>query len=118
MIESKTIISDIDGTLIKTNNNGGEQHLVKAELLPGVKEKLIEWNRKNYNIILITGRRESTRAETERQLTECGIVYDQLIMGIGPGARVLINDTKPDSEAETAIGITVKRNSGLVEVEI
>ena len=118
MIESKTIISDIDGTLIKTNNNGGEQHLIKAELLPGVKEKLIEWNRKNYNIILITGRRESTRAITEAQLTECGIVYDQLIMGVGPGIRVVINDTKPHSDNETAIGITVKRNSGLKDIEI
>jgi phosphoglycolate phosphatase-like HAD superfamily hydrolase len=112
-----TIISDLDGTLIKTNSNGGEQHLHKAELLPGVKEKLIEWNVKAYNIILITGRRESTRKATEQQLHECGIVYDQLVMGVGGGIRILINDLKPNGEEDTAIAINVKRNSGLKDIE-
>lgn len=112
-----SILTDLDGTLIETNSNGGEQHLHKAKLLPGVKEKLIEWNVKGYNIIITTGRRESTRKATEQQLHECGIVYDQLVMGLNGGIRILINDLKPNGEEPTAIAINVKRNSGLKDIE-
>ena len=32
------------------------------------------------------------RITTERHLSELGIFYDQLIMGVGGGQRILIND--------------------------
>ena len=52
-------------------------------------------------IILTTGRKEGMRRITEQQLESAGIVYDKLIMGIGGGARVLINDLKPDRNGDT-----------------
>jgi|TARA_R110000823_G_scaffold192591_1_gene324163 hypothetical protein len=113
-----TIFCDIDGTLVKhappLKSSMPNHHM---ELIEGTPEKLDEWDRLGYNIILTTGRRESMRLNTERQLSEVGIFYDQLIMGIGGGPRYLINDLKPDG-AETAFSIQIERNKGLKNVKI
>lgn len=115
---NKTIFVDIDGTLIKHQGGLWEQSTLKPELLPGAREKLLEWERKNYKIILTTGRRESLRSITEKQLLEVGIYYDILIMGLGRGDRILINDTKIEDEHSTAIGITVLRNQGIENIDV
>jgi histidinol phosphatase-like enzyme len=113
---SKTIICDIDGTLVEheipTSNTSLNK---KLKLLPGTLEKLLEWDIKGYNIILITGRRESMRKATITQLSELGIIYDQLIMGIGGGPRILINDNKPDGK-EVAFAYNIERNKGINDI--
>jgi phosphoglycolate phosphatase-like HAD superfamily hydrolase len=114
----KTIFLDIDGTILFHHGVPNGQTILEPTILPGVKEKLAEWNMKGYQIVLVTGRRESERRKTIDQLEKVGIVYDQLITGIGRGDRVIINDYKTDSPEPTAIAITVKRNSGLENVEI
>ena len=73
---------------------------------------------KEYKIILVTGRKECTRSETESQLRYHGLVWDQLVMGIGGGVRVLINDKKPLHEGDTATGITIERNIGLTNFTV
>jgi len=88
------------------------------KVLEGTISKLQEWDRKGYNIILTTGRRESMREQTVIQLSAAGIIYDQLIMGIGGGKRCLINDLKEGSDEPTAIAINVQRNQGIHGVEI
>lgn len=114
----KTIICDIDGTLVRHY----DPHTVskpeyRMELLTGTIEKLLEWERKGYNIILLTGRKESMRQFTEQQLRDVGIFYDQLVMGVGGGPRYLINDYKPTGET-TAFAINVERNIGIIETKI
>ena len=108
----KTIICDIDGTLVEhvapldaTKSNH------KLKLIPGTRDTILEWDRKGYGIILISGRRESMRKVTELQLCEAGIIYDQLILGVGGGERHLINDMKPDGKAKTAFAYNLKRNT-------
>jgi hypothetical protein len=114
----KTIILDIDGTLVQHSlPNIAQQPNHKMVLLDGTIEKLIEWDRSGYNIILLTGRRESLRAETERQLSEVGIFYDQLVMGVGGGDRILINDKKPSGE-KTAFVFNPNRNVGIGDILI
>jgi hypothetical protein len=71
------------------------------------------WERKGYTITLLTGRRESHRAETEAQLKSIGIFWDHLLMGIGRGERHLINDLKPGSDQPTTFAHNLVRNSGL-----
>lgn len=118
MSRPKTIILDIDGTLVEhapPNIAQGFNHSMKV--LKGTIEKLIEWDKKGYNIILLTGRRESLRQQTERQLTEVGIFYDQLIMGVGGGARILINDKKPDGEL-TCFSFNPNRNNGISDIDV
>jgi len=107
----KTILCDIDGTLVKhVSLSISSKPYFKMELLPGTIEKLQEWDVKGYNIILISGRRESMREITKKQLNEVGIVYDQLILGVGGGERHLINDIKPDGKTKTAFSYNIKRN--------
>ena len=112
----KTILCDIDGTLvyheIPACNTSPMDNLME---LPGTVKKLSEWDSKGYNIVLITGRRESMRRATEEQLARLGVFYDQLIMGIGGGDRILINDNKPDGR-ETAFAINLERNKGIDDI--
>ena len=115
----KTIFCDIDGTLIK--------HFpptvtclpdFQPEILDGTVETLLEWDKKGYNIILISGRRESLRQQTQLQLGKLGIIYDKLILGIGGGKRILINDRKPNSAENYAIAINLKRDSGIKNLDL
>ncbi len=114
----KTIFLDIDGTLVEHSENISEQYLKTPKLLKGTLEKLTEWDRKGYNIILTTGRKEGVREITVKQLAELGIFYDQLIMGLGGGIRIVINDKKKDKEYDTAIAINLQRNEGISKIEI
>jgi len=114
----KTIFSDIDGVIFEHSGNITQQHLIKPKLLPGIKETWTDWDRKGYRIILVTGRRESVRPETIKQLTEAGVFFDQLVMGVTGGVRVLINDMKENSPEETAKAINLIRNKGITDVLI
>jgi len=116
-MKPKTIICDIDGVLIKHHNLGLSRQL-DSTILEGAIKKMNEWDSKGYNIILITGRRESMRNETIKQLKSCGVFYDTLIMGVGGGDRVLINDRKPDSGRDTAYAINLNRNEGINNVKM
>jgi len=116
---AKTIFCDIDGTLI--------EHLPPTQTaksgftptaLPGTIETLLEWDKQGYNIILVSGRREGARQETERQLSDLGIIYDQLILGIGGGKRYIINDRKPAGGEDYALAINLDRNTGIGQLDI
>lgn len=118
-IRPKTIICDIDGTLIThTNPSSVARNNTNAILLEGTEEKLREWDGKGYNIILLTGRKESLRKITEEQLAKVGIFYDQLVMGVGGGKRYLINDRKPNGTEDYAIAINIERDKGIKYLEI
>lgn len=110
---SKTILTDLDGTLVKH-----EQRVINGSmdmtLLPGVADRLNEWKTKGYYIIIITGR-PASRKQTKAQLAKAGIYYDDLVMGVGRGLRVLINDIKPDGTI-TAKAYNVFRDRGLTNV--
>jgi hypothetical protein len=117
----KTIFCDIDGTLVEhpVSESGRNDDLeYNMKTLPGTIQKLWEWDKLGYNIILTTGRKESLRKATEEQLLKVGIIYDQLIMGIGGGVRVLINDKKAGDENETALAISLKRNEGIKDIDV
>ena len=117
MNKPKTKICDIDCVLLIHKNKGLSEQL-KSKPLNKTIEKINEWDAKGYNIILITGRRESQRQKTEEQLDLFDIFYDQLIMGVGGGDRVIINDRKPNSERNTAYAINLNRNEGIENVKI
>ena len=114
-----TIFCDIDGTLIEhAHPNEASKPGFKTQLLPGTIEKLLEWERSGYRIILTTGRKESMRSQTIKQLEEVGIMYDHLIMGFGSGPRYLINDRRPENGQDTAFAINVDRNEGISNIKI
>ena len=113
----KTIFCDIDGTLIKHFGSHLTQISEPPVLLDKTIETIDEWDRKGYNIILTTGRRESCRELTVKQLESLGIFYDQLIMGIGGHDRVLINDRKSNGR-DTAFCHNVDRNKGIGDLSV
>lgn len=109
---NKTIFVDIDGTIFKQKDNLSDIFDEELELLPGVKKAFDNWNWKNYNIIITTGRRESCRESTERKLREAGLFWDHLIMGIDAGGqRIIINDS-PTADRVTALAFSIPRDKG------
>ena len=117
-LRPKTILCDIDGTLVKHSSpRESASPNYKMELLPGTLDVLAEWDKLGYSIILITGRKESLRSITKKQLSEVGIFYDKLIMGIGSGERVLINDMKPNGSL-TAKSFNLARDQGIQNLKI
>ncbi len=112
----KTIFCDIDGTLIQHIGNLTDALLGNQKVLEGTIETLNIWERKGYRIILTTGRKESMRQVTEKLLSDLGIFYDLLIMGIGGGDRIIINDKKPDSDDNTCMAYNLIRNQGIKDL--
>lgn len=117
-MEPKTVFCDIDGTLVTHTGDIARNFSDMSGPLPGVLDALRAWDRANYRIILTTGRKESTRPATESQLKAFGIVYDDLIMGLPNGDRVVINDRKTNGVRNTAYAVNVVRNKGLEKVDL
>jgi hypothetical protein len=113
-----SIFCDLDGTLWE---QGDPTEIAKPgyqpKMIHGTVEKIREWDSKGYKIILTTGRKESLRDVTVKQLSFAGIVYDQLIMGIGGGSRFLINDLRANGDRSAFI-YQPKRNEGIGNIEI
>ena len=119
MSRPKTIFCDLDGTLVKhTNPIDIQNPNLDLKVLPGVHEKLREWDTKGYHVVITTGRKESAREATIKQMQKAGINYDQLIMGFGGGDRVLINDRKLNSGRDTAYVINLERDTGIEDVKL
>ena len=116
MDKPKTIFCDIDGTLLKHAGPASEQTFSdNSVILPNTLDAINLWDKLGYKVILTTGRKESLRSATIKQLERVGIWYDQLIMGFGGSERVIINNTKWDSEEPTAHAVTVPINEGLLD---
>jgi hypothetical protein len=118
----RTLFIDIDGSIFKHQGSLSNMAINTPELLPGVKAKFNEWIFKEYRIIIATGRPESMRAVTEKQLQEVGLFYHQLVMDCTIGERYVINDKKPADgdlpELLTAHGINLDRNQGFEGLDI
>lgn len=115
MSKSKTIFCDIDGTLV-THMGGCHKQIInksEATLLPNTIEAIQLWDKLGYKVILTSGRKESTRKMTEEQLNNLGISYDELILGIGNGDRIIINDRKDNGIKNTCYAINTVRNKGI-----
>lgn len=112
----KTIFCDIDGTILMHLHKISHVLQDPGELLSGVRDKFDEWDSKGHHIVLTTARKESARAHTIQQLADAGIIYDQLIMGITSGTRVLINDKKLPTDPDRARNVNVITNQGWSDV--
>jgi mannose-6-phosphate isomerase-like protein (cupin superfamily) len=118
MSSPKTIFCDIDGTLVEHTGDIIKNYQDNSTVLKNVIHTIKQWDKLNYKIILTTGRKESTRQNTESQLKSLGIVYDQLLMGLPNGDRVLLNDRKTNGIRNTAYAVNLVRNGGLENVDL
>ena len=111
----KTYFIDIDGTIFPHMTANELDNVYKtdheAKPLPGV---IGFWQtfRKNDVIVITTARPYKYRQYTERNLKLLNLRYDCLLMGIGNGTRILINDVASSREIN-AIAHNVPRDCGL-----
>jgi quercetin dioxygenase-like cupin family protein len=117
-VAPKTIFCDIDGTLFHHFGNVNDNITKDPIVLDNALTRIAEWEKLNYKIILITGRKESTRKQTEQQLSSTGIYYDSLVMGITNGDRIIINDKKQNGIRNTTYAINLVRNKGLANCNV
>lgn len=119
MTNQKTVFCDIDGCILYQPKEFlevfNEGYMTCA--MEGNREKLLAWHILGHKIILTTGRPESLRKMTVDSLNTLGILYDQLVMGVGSGVRILINDEEVPGVPK-AIAISIERNKGLKDIEI
>jgi NDP-sugar pyrophosphorylase family protein len=111
----KTIFCDIDGTIIKHVHRFSHLGSDPAIALSGVIDKFNEWDSRGHKIILTTARKESARSLTEKQLTELGLCWDQLVMGVTSGVRVLINDKQILNDQDRAVSINLLTDEGFLD---
>jgi hypothetical protein len=65
---------------------------LEPQILNGVIEKLCEWEKEGHKVILLTERKHCYRKQTEKELREFGIWYDNLVMDVTVGEKVLVDD--------------------------
>jgi hypothetical protein len=54
---------------------------------------------------------------TERQLKSLGIMWDQLIMGVSSGQRVLLNDKLQAEDPDRAKSVNLITNQGFLNTD-
>lgn len=106
---TSTYFLDIDGVLVEHKGSLTKQ-MGTLTLLENTKNLLNSIEKNGSKIILTTGRKNSMKYETEKELSKLGIFYDDIIMGCNRGARILVNDLKPDSNIKTAFSFSPERN--------
>jgi len=107
----KTVICDIDGTLLDYLHDKSAEERGEHIPLPGAVEKMRQWEVMGCRIIIITGRRESERARTVAELEKARIPYDTLLMGFADSGRVLINDVGKHGNCK-AHAVSLPRDQG------
>lgn len=112
-----TIFCDIDGTLVEHKNHS-DCEADKAVMCRGF-DKIEDYKNQGHRIILTTARSEKHRKNLEPYLKTLGIPYDQLVMGLPAGPRVLINDRKPAKPfTKQATAFEITRNEGIFRASL
>lgn len=112
-----SIFCDIDGTLIKYREFSNYKSSKAEPINSTVKEIKRAFNA-GHNIILTTARPEYLRFHTLRELNKLNIQFHMLIMSIGRGPRILINDNNPSKKYNRAYAINVERDNGFSSDDI
>ena len=110
-----TIFCDLDGTLIRhvpiPSESGGD-----IELLDGSVEKMKEFRKKGYALVLTTSRTQANIFGVLEKLLSLGLECNQILCDLPIGPRHLINDSK-DTEIR-AFAHPLDRDAGIKNVKI
>ena len=109
----ETIFCDVDGVLLKHNPHSNDNY-EDNKLLGECVIKLKKWKCENKKIILATARPKETYNTFIKLLETLDIVYDEIVMGLNPGPRYLINDIKPSNPfVKQALAFNLTRDDGI-----
>jgi hypothetical protein len=107
----KCIFVDIDGVLL-TNTSPHFSNLGQGSPIEENISLLNSLRSKGQTtIILTTSRSENYRDLTEKELSEKGMGYDRLIMGLPHCQRIIINDFAESNPYPSCFAINLERNS-------
>jgi hypothetical protein len=117
-IKNSTFFVDLDGTLIKYREFS-EIGKTPPEPIQDVIDYVNEQFTNGAVIIVTTARPDDYRMTTEHELNSLGILHHKILMNCGRGSRIILNDLDPKSpETPRAIGINLKRDEGLTNIEL
>lgn len=117
-IKHSTFFVDIDGTIIKYRKFQ-EIETSKVEPIQDVIDFLNTQSESGSQIIVTTARPEQYRNFTINELQSIGLKYHQLIMNMGRGTRIILNDKDPESpHIDRAVGINLDRNQGFKNIDL
>lgn len=106
--QPKTWFLDFDGTLVFQKSHLSDDDFI----LSTTKEFFNNIVNKNDFVIITTGRDISHKRRIENFLNKNNIKFDLVLCGLPTGARILINDKKPDGSL-TAYGYNLDRDKGI-----
>lgn len=106
-----TYFFDLDGTILMHSHRYSNLKNENA-LCPNVKETLDEIDSRGDKIILVSARKESARKMTEKILDELMVPYDQLILGVTQGCRIIVNDKLRQTSMSRCRSIDVITDNG------
>lgn len=113
----ENIICDVDGVLFKHSPHSNTD-FNDNELIGNCVNTLKKWKNDNKKIILMTSRSNNTRDNFIKLLDNKQIIYDELIMGVNPGTRYVLNDIKPSNIfTKQSIEINLLRDTGIDNIE-
>lgn len=117
-IKNPTFFVDIDGTLVQYR----KFNELSTSVLTPIQE-VIDVINKYYDegavIVITTARPSSYELFTKQELEKIGVKYHQLVMDLGRGTRVILNDKDPENEQiPRALGINLNRNQGWEGLDI
>ena len=108
----QTIFCDIDGVLIKNSSAYLPPYIGTAETLSKNVEKINELYSSGFAyIVLTTSRPLMFENETLKELSEKGINFHKIIMGLPHTKRVLVNDFSGTNSYPSSLAINIARNS-------
>lgn len=117
MAKPRTFFIDLDGTVLMHGHR--YSNLYKGqEACPGVVEALDELDSLGHTIILVSARKESSRRFTEENLDRLGVPYDQLILGVSQGKRVVVNDIISETSVPRSGNVNVITDAGWESKEL
>ena len=110
--KNPTFFVDIDGTLVKYRKFA-ELENSTLEPLQDVIDTINDYYEKGAHIVITSARPDSYELFTKQELETIGVKYHQIILGLGRGTRVVINDNDPQNpEISRSLGVNLNRNMG------
>lgn len=104
----KTWFIDFDGTLVTQRS-----HMMETDtILEGTKAFFKEVVHELDRVVITTARTCDDKERIERFFESHGIRVDHVICGLPTGARMLVNDMKPDG-TQTAYAFNLERDRGI-----
>jgi hydroxymethylpyrimidine pyrophosphatase-like HAD family hydrolase len=116
--KNPTFFVDIDGTLVKYRKFAELENSV-LEPIQDVIDTINNYYEQDAHIVITSARPDSYELFTKQELETIGVKYHQLILGLGRGTRVVINDNDPQNpEISRSLGVNLNRDMGWEELDI